>query len=189
MSKQKKRDEDNEQILTRGSTGSSPVQDDSNAEVSREEFDKLQAEFSSLQELSGQLEAQLKRAVADYQNLEKRISEGRSELSSWATAELIKKLLPVVDNFNKAIAGASEEEKKSGWYKGVEMGFKQLSQVLSHEGLDEIKADGLFNPETHEAIDMREGEDGKVLEILEKGYTLNGKILRPTKVVVGKNKI
>lgn len=154
--------------------------------ITQEEFEKLQVEMSQLQDLSGQLEAQLKRAVADYQNLEKRISEGRSELSSWATAELIKKILPVVDNLNKATAGASEEEKKSGWFRGVEMGLKQLSQVLSHEGLDEIKADGQFNPALHEAIDMREGNEGEVLEILEKGYTLNGKILRPTKVVVGK---
>lgn len=168
------------------------VQDDNNAVepgVSREEFDKLQGEFSSLQELSGQLEAQLKRAVADYQNLEKRINEGRSELSSWATAELLKKLLPVVDNFNKAISGASEEEKKSGWFKGVEMALKQLSQILQSEGLDEIVADGQFDPALHEAIDMRDGEDGRVLEILEKGYTLNGKILRPAKVVVGKKEI
>lgn len=159
------------------------------SQISQEEFEKLQVEMSQLQELSGQLEAQLKRAVADYQNLEKRISEGRSELSSWATAEFIKKILPVVDNFNKAIAGASEEDKKSGWFKGVEMGLKQLSQVLAHEGLDEVKADGQFNPALHEAIDMREGNDGEVLEILEKGYTLNGKILRPAKVVVGKKGI
>lgn len=177
MSKQKKQNEDN--ILDQ------PQE----AGVSKEEFERLQAELSSLQELSGQLETQLKRAVADYQNLEKRISEGRSELSSWATAELIKKILPVLDNLNKATAGASDEEKKSGWFKGVEMGVKQLSQVLAQEGLDEVKADGQFDPSHHEAIDMREGNDGEVLEIVEKGYTLNGKILRPTKVVVGKKGI
>ncbi len=155
-------------------------------EVTREEFDKLQGEFNSLQELSAQLEGQLKRAVADYQNLEKRISDGRSELSTWATSELLKKLLAVVDNFEKATKGASEEDRKSGWFKGVEMALKQLHQVLKDEGLGEIETDGQFDPSLHEAIDTRDGENDQVLETLEKGYTLYGKILRPARVVIGR---
>ncbi len=148
----------------------------------------LQQELEDLKALSAQLESQLKRAVADYQNLEKRVMEGRSELSNWATSEVLQKIVPSLDHFEKALEGASDDEKKSGWYKGVEMAMKQLRGVLKDEGLEQIEigADGQFDPALHEAVDAREGKDDEVLEVVEKGYTLNGKILRPAKVVVGK---
>lgn len=132
------------------------------------------------------LEDQLKRAVADYHNLEKRVTEGRSELSSWASIELIKKLLPVLDNLEKAVSGMSDEEKKSGWAQGVVMSVKQLNEILKNEGLDQIGADGQFDPNLHEAVDMREGDNEKILEVTRKGYKIGNKILRPAQVVVGK---
>lgn len=131
-----------------------------------------------------ELEAQLKRAVADYQNLERRVSEGRSELTNFMGAELIRKLLPVLDHLEKSLAGASEKE--SGWYKGVEMAVKEFKQVLESEGLEEISCEGEFNPALHEAIDIRDGENNMILEIVKKGYNLNGKVLRPAQVVVGR---
>lgn len=153
-------------------------------------------ELEKLKNDMAAITAQLQRAVADYRNLERRVAEGRSELTTWATGELIRKILPAFDNIQKAINGASEEDKKSGWYKGVEMAAKQLMQVLRDEGLEEVKVDGDFDPGLHEAVDMREptdaealagkGDDGRILEVAEKGYNLNGKILRPARVVVGR---
>ena len=131
-----------------------------------------------------ELENQLKRAVADYQNLEKRVQEGRSELTNFVGAELIKKLLPVLDHLEKSLAGVSEKE--SGWFKGVELAVKEFKQVLQSEGLEEISCEGEFNPALHEAVDTRDGNDNMILEIVKKGYTLNGKVLRPTQVVVGR---
>jgi len=160
---------------------------------------KVKKEDTRIQELEDkvtELDAQLKRAVADYQNLERRISEGRSELSSWASAELIRKILGVLDHLNQATIGASEEEKQSGWFRGVELAVKELNQVLSSEGLDEIPADGVFDPSLHEAVDVQEmpptldssGEpkDNMILKVVRKGYNLNGRVLRPAQVVVGK---
>lgn len=135
------------------------------------------------------LEAQLKRAVADYQNLEKRISEGRSELTKWGTSELLVKILPVLDHLDQALTGASETDKQSGWFKGVEMAVKEFNQVLQAEGLGEIQADGVFNPSLHEALDTEVGEENKILKVVKKGYNLNGKVLRPAGVVVGKNPV
>ena len=66
------------------------------------------------------------------------------------------------------------------------MATLQLRQVLSNQGLEEIETDGQFNPGLHEAVDTKIGEDGKILEVVEKGYKLNGKILKPARVVVGK---
>lgn len=156
------------------------------AGVSQQEFEKLQTEFDSLKELATQLDGQLKRAVADYHNLEKRVNEGRSELSSWATVELIKKILPVLSSFEMVIKGVSESERQSGWFRGVELAVKQLQQVLKDEGLEEIEADGQFDPALHEAVDTEEGEDGKILKVVQRGYTLNGKVVQPAKVVVGR---
>lgn len=145
----------------------------------RDELEQVRLEQSVL-------DNQLKRAVADYQNLEKRVAEGRSELTNWATTELIKKLLAVLDHLEKALEGASEQEKGSGWYKGMELAVKQFKQVLRDEGLEEIPADGVFDPSLHEAIDTKEGENDKILEVAEKGYTLNGKVVKPAKVIVGR---
>jgi molecular chaperone GrpE len=143
-------------------------------------------QIKTLEERIQSLEDQLKRAVADYYNLEKRVTEGRSELSSWATVELIKKLLPVLDNLEKAVSGMNEDERKSGWAQGVVMSVKQFNDILASEGLDQISADGEFDPNLHEAVDSRDGENDKILEVLNKGYKIGNKVLRPTQVVVGK---
>lgn len=145
-----------------------------------------------------ELETQLKRAVADYQNLEKRVSEGRSELTNFVGAELVRRLLPVLDHLEQALSGISEEEKESGWVKGVELAIKEFKTVLQSEGLDEIAAGSQFDPSLHEAVDTRqpssaEASAGKIensiLEVVRKGYTLNGKVLRPAQVVVGRRDV
>ncbi len=139
-----------------------------------------------LEQRVADLENQLKRAVADYYNLEKRVSEGRSELTNYVGAELVKKLLPVLDHLEKALGGISEQEKQSGWVKGVELAVKEFETVLQSEGLSQIDADGQFDPSLHEALDTKEGEDNMILEVVRKGYNLNNKVLRPAGVVVGR---
>ena len=147
---------------------------------------KKKTEQNQLEQRVADLENQLKRAVADYQNLEKRVSEGRSELTNFVGGELIKRLLPVLDHLEQALSGVSEQEKQSGWVKGVELAVKEFKQVLQSEGLEEISADGVFDPALHEAVDTRQGEDNKILEVIRKGYTLNGKVIRAAQVVVGR---
>lgn len=143
-------------------------------------------ELAKLKEDYKDLENRFKRALADYQNLEKRVQEGRAELAAWATSNLVQKLLPVMDHFDKAMSGASDEEKKSGWFKGVEISVQQLRVVLKDEGLELIEADGQFDPTLHEAVDTRDGEHDKIIEVVEKGYRLGGKVVKPVRVVVGR---
>lgn len=137
-----------------------------------------------------QLENQLKRAVADYHNLEKRVSEGRSELTNYVGAELVRKLLPVVDHLEQVVdlgqSTLSEQSESKGWFQGVELAVKEFEQVLESEGLEEIEASGQFNPALQEAVDTQEGEDNKILKVVRKGYTLNGRVVRVAQVVVGK---
>jgi molecular chaperone GrpE len=154
--------------------------------VSVEEFEKLQTDFQALQEQFDLVNSQFKRALADYHNLEKRVAEGRAELATWATSQLLQKLLPSLDYLEMATVGVSEDEKKSAWFKGVEMAVKQLKDTLKNEGLEQIEADGQFDPGLHEAVDTRAGQEGKILEMTRKGYILNGKVLRPALVIVGR---
>lgn len=154
--------------------------------ITIEEFEKVKAELEALQESSSQMENQLKRAVADYRNLETRIQQGRSELTAWGTIELIKKLLNVLDYLEQSTTGVGEEEKKSGWFRGVEMAVKQFKDVLKSEGLDEIDSIGQFDPSLHEAVDTQEGEDNRILKVTRKGYKMNGRVIRPAQVIVGR---
>ncbi|MBI2011377.1 nucleotide exchange factor GrpE [Candidatus Daviesbacteria bacterium] len=162
------------------------------------EVQELQEELARVKVDHEDIRNQLKRAVADYQNLEKRIQEARGELSSWANANLIIKILPVLDHFEKAIKGASEEDRESGWFRGVELALQQLQAVLADEGLEEIEIDPVsshgtggtrFDPSLHEAVDTKDGDDNIILEIVEKGYTLGGKVIKPAKVVVGRKEL
>ena len=139
-----------------------------------------------LEQRVADLESQLKRAVADYRNLEQRVSQGRSELTNYVGAELIRKILPALDHLEQALGGVTDAEKQSGWFKGVELAVKELNQVLQSEGLDQIATEGQFDPNLHEAVDTAEGEDNKILKVVRKGYNLNGKVLRPAGVVVGR---
>ena len=149
-------------------------------------LEELQLELARVKAENEEIRNQLKRAVADYHNLEKRVTEGRSELTKWGTGELLVKILPALDHLEQALSGANDTDRQSGWFRGVELAVKELNQVLQSEGLSQIGADGQFDPNLHEAVDTREGDDNIILEVVRKGYTLNGKVLRPASVVVGR---
>lgn len=148
---------------------------------------KKNNKVEELEQKVAELDNQLKRAVADYQNLEKRVSEGRSELTKWGTNELIKKLLPVMDNLLMAIAGAQQAGESSGWLQGARLSVLELKKVLEGEGVEFIEPIKLsdFDPNIHEAVDVRDGENGKIIECMRFGYKLKGDLLRPAQVVVG----
>lgn len=121
-----------------------------------------------------------KRALADYQNLCKRYEREKADFVQFANTNLILKLLAVLDHLEKA-----QEYLKD---PGLELAVKQFKNVLTEEGLSEIEVLGKeFNPEEMEAVETVEGEAGKVLAIICKGYRLKDKIIRVAKVKVGKN--
>ena len=131
----------------------------------------------------GDLEHQLKRALADYQNLERRIDEERRLLAHLSSALVIEKLLPVLDNLENAQKYLKDE--------GLEMVIKQFKDVLVSEGVSEITAEGSpFDPNLHEAVEITQSDkEGIVLKVLRKGYKINDKVLRPTRVAVGRTKV
>lgn len=129
-----------------------------------------------------ELEIQLKRALADYQNLEKRIEEERKLLSKLSASLLIEKLLPVLENLEKAQIHLKDE--------GLAMVIKQFREILTQEGVEEIAAEGQeFNPVYHEAIETQEGEqDNIIVKVISKGYKIENTVLKPARVIVTKSK-
>lgn len=149
--------------------------------------EKLAEEFKNLQEEKEELFSRLQRLQADFDNYRKRARVERFEAADNATAELLKALLPVIDNFERAVNSAEEE---GGFVSGVKMIYKQLNETLEKEGLEPIQAEGeTFDPHIHEAVmqvDSPDHQENIVVEELQKGYKFKGKLLRPSMVKVAK---
>lgn len=130
-----------------------------------------------------ELDHNWKRALADYQNLEKRIANERSQYAKTAGKEYISGLLPVFDTFEQLAVHVQDE--------GVKLALKQLSQALTNLGIERINTTGKhFDPLLMEAVDVEEfDEDGKVIKEVRSGYKMNNIILRPAHVIVGKKNI
>jgi molecular chaperone GrpE len=129
--------------------------------------------------------ADLKRLAADFENYKKRTAREQAALSFRATERLVKELLPIVDDLERAL-GAAEQHEEAELEEGVRLVHRQLASVLEREGLAEIEADGKFDPHVHEALlsQPSEAEAGNVIEVLQKGYRLGDRVLRPARVVV-----
>lgn len=147
-----------------------------------------QIEEPSQEDKLAALTAQLKRALADYQNLQRRVQEERIMIGQFATQSLLLELLPIVDNLDQTVETAPNDEKNSVWFKAVEISVKQLKDILKNEGVEDLAPDGKqFDPNEHEAVDTVAGEeDDKVAQVLQKGYKLHGKVIRAAKVRVSK---
>jgi molecular chaperone GrpE len=129
------------------------------------------------------------RAEADLANFKRRADQERGELIRSANASLIGKLLPVLDDFGRALTAIPEEEGSTGWVEGVRLIDRKLRSLLELEGVTPIEALGQeFDPYVHEAVlrEDGEGEADTVVEELQKGYKLHDRVLRPAMVKVGK---
>ena len=128
------------------------------------------------------------RVQADFDNFRRRTLKEKEELGQYASMKLIGQLLPVVDNFGRAIEAAKSGGDVESFAKGVDMIFRQLEQLLEQEGLKAMDTVGQpFNPEFHQAImqvESDEHEEGIVVEEIQKGYMLKDKVLRPAMVKV-----
>lgn len=156
--------------------------------------DPVAAELAEIKEQLAAKEAALEeiqqrylRLQADFDNFRRRTRREQQEFTKMAAAGVIKALLPIIDNLERALT--TVEIEKNNFAAGVEMILRQLKEVLAAEGLAPIEAVGQpFNPELHEAVSREETEDQEkinlVLEQYRQGYTLQGKLLRPAMVKV-----
>jgi molecular chaperone GrpE len=154
---------------------------DSADEAGSAELEKLQAEVLEHQQRT-------LRVQADFDNFRRRTQKEKEDLGKYASSKLITELLPVIDNFERALQASEENPEFESFSKGVNMIFRQLESVLATEGLTAMKSVGEpFNPEYHQAImqvESDEYEEGIVVEEVQKGYMLKDKVLRPAMVKV-----
>lgn len=131
------------------------------------------------------------RSQAEMDNIKKRFQKEKGELIKFSNESLIKQILPVMDNLEKAIIHAQENDSYQALLEGVGLTLRGLKGVLVKGGMEEVKAVGeAFDPNFHEAISVQKDnsiQSGTVLKELQKGYTLNNRLIRPALVVVSKN--
>jgi molecular chaperone GrpE len=124
--------------------------------------------------------------AADFENYRKRAARDQESLVARAHERLVKALLPILDDLERALEAASAHEEAT-LEEGVSLVHRSLADLLAREGVDEIATDGAFDPHVHEALLSQPAEDaepGSVLQVLQKGYRLGDVVVRPARVIV-----
>ena len=129
------------------------------------------------------------RAEADFQNYKRRMEQERSESRRFASAALIINVLPILDDLERALGSLDARLAGLTWFEGIALIHRKLLVLLDNAGVTPIQAEGQqFDPSIHEAVTHADGEEGKVLAEVQRGYRLHDRVLRPAMVVVGKGK-
>jgi molecular chaperone GrpE len=158
------------------------------ASLTVEQLDELKSRASKADEHWDRL----LRTTADFDNFKKRAARERTDAVQFANAELLRKLLPVLDSFEMALAAVqtAKDAKSSSLQAGIVMVQSQLKSILAESGLEEIDATGKeFDPTQHEAVSQQDTADvpeGRVVQQIRKGYKLRDRLLRPAAVVVAR---
>ena len=158
---------------------------DQEAQQQEESNDELKA-----QEEHFQLQQQFLRLQADFENLRKRTLREKEELSSQASKNIITDILPVLDNLHRALEAGKQKGDLDKFIEGIDMIYSQFWSVLQGKGLEYIDCKGKeFDPEIHQAVMQKEvtdEEDNIILDEIQRGYLLNGKLIKPSMVLVSK---
>ena len=155
----------------------------------KKELPPEKSEIELLQEALAESKNKLLRALADFDNYKKRAAIDREQFVQFANETLIAELLPMVDGFNRAIEAAEKAKASEEMIKGLALIRRQFEDVLKKHGVLEIEALGLpYDPNLHEAILQKEhpGPEGIIIEEMQKGYMLHGRVIRPSMVIVSK---
>lgn len=152
-------------------------------------IDEMKEKMETLEKESEELNSQLLRLQADFVNYRNRMNKEKEKSIAYGTEIIVSELLPVIDNFNRALE-AEEATKEDSFYKGIKLIEKQLMEVLEKNSVTEIEALGAeFDPNYHHAVVMEESDEHDsniVIEVLQKGYLLKDKVIRPSMVKVSK---
>ena len=144
-----------------------------------EEIVKLQEELTRLREIAG-------RAQADLQNAKGRIEREAEDLRKFATEAIVRRILPTLDNFQRAFQHVPDDLQNHEWVKGVAAIEQELMRQMTDAGLKRMQSNGaVVDPHRHEVLNLGPGKEGTVTEVFEEGYELNGKVIRSAKVRAG----
>jgi molecular chaperone GrpE len=150
-----------------------------------EEHVEQQEETERVEEQQPAQDDRLLRLAADFENYKKRAARERQEYVQLANERLIAELIPILDDLERAL-DAAEEHQEAQLEEGVELVHRSLAALLAHHGVRPIETDGKFDPHVHEALlsQPSEAEEGSVIDVVQKGYKLGERVVRPARVVV-----
>jgi molecular chaperone GrpE len=150
-----------------------------------EALDELEERLAEAERERDEYLADLKRVAADFDNYKKRVARDQESLVARAHERLVKELLPVLDDLERALHAAADHEEAK-LEDGVRLVHRELRDALAKEGLEEIATDGGFDPHVHEALlsQPSDADDGAIIEVVQKGYRLGDRVLRPARVVI-----
>jgi molecular chaperone GrpE len=161
----------------------------SDADQERYIAEEMAALKNELAAQKAQAEANLagwQRAQADFANFKRRSEQEKEDLIKFANSMLVLRILPVLDDFERAVTSLPEDMRASSWVEGVKLIEKKLRNTLESQGLSPIQATGeLFDPRFHEAVRQDKGKEGINVAEMERGYKFQDRVIRPSKVVVG----
>jgi molecular chaperone GrpE len=190
---EKKREREEEPIVDRRASsrlGGDDAPDEAAVEETPVEAEDVGTLKARLEEEKSKAESYLanwQRAAADYQNLKRRAEKEREEYGRLATAALVINILPLLDDLERALTSVDIRLAGLTWVDGIRLIYRKFQAVMEAAGVSEIKAEGeTFDPNLHEAVMYGEGEEGKVVAEVQKGYRLGDRVIRPAMVVVGK---
>ena len=150
-----------------------------------------EAEQPEVNEPKDEAREQLLRVKADFENTKKRLERDKSDAIKYANEKLLAEILPVMDNFDRAMTSLNEGHDAKEVQAGLKLAQGELHKVLEQHGVALIKSVGEdFDPMLHEAVAVVESEDekdGKILDEIQRGYLLNGRLIRPSRVRIVKN--
>lgn len=154
------------------------------------EYNELQDKITQSEQKGKEYFEGWQRERADFLNYRKRVDRENSQLHQNLTGQIIKKYLVIVDDLDRALKARPTQGEGAVWADGIELIYRKLSTILDGEGVKIIPADGaMFDPSLHEAISNEDSPDhqsGQVIEVLQKGYTINERVLRPALVRVAR---
>ncbi len=175
--------------VTEASNGKEDVKASENVEKKAKSEDEPSEALDKNAQPEEDSEAKYLRLMAEFQNYKKRVAKEKTDIHSYANEKIVTELLEVLDNFERALASETSVEAE-GYAQGMKLIFDQLLGVLTKSGLEEVKALGEdFDPNLHNAVmtsDSDEYDSNKVCNVLQKGYSLNGRVIRPAMVTVAK---
>ena len=154
------------------------------------EIENLRTELTQALDDNKTHQEQYLRTLADMENLRKRTQRDKEELAKFANENILREILPVIDNLERAVEHAEQTESAEGLFEGVQMTLTQFSQLLNKFGVEPVEAVGqLFDPAYHQAMGQMESDEhpvNTVVQQMQKGYQLNNRLLRPAFVMLAK---
>lgn len=163
-------------------------QDETDADESTEQAAEQDEEKAKLEQELEELKARYLRVQADFDNFRKRTKTEKEVAAKYRAQPLAELLLPVLDNFERALAVETSNEESKSILTGVEMVYRQFKEALQQEGIEEVEALGEpFDPHKHQAVAQEKSEEhesGIVIEVFQKGYRIKDRVIRPAMVKV-----